>query len=225
MRQTSARARFPRSLWCALVLWPSCVGFSVDKVDGLDVDADGDGYIGIVDCDDTNADIHPSGVEVCDGLDNDCDGIVDGDPQSGSDGRPPYWPDGDLDGFGDVSAMVTYTCEPSASYVDNGDDCNDADGLSYPDAEEFCDNKDNDCDGAVDEDAVDATVFYIDNDRDGFGDADSFLRQCTRPEGDFWSVEPGDCNDGDPDQSPDVEEVCGDGIDNNCDGTEDEGCP
>jgi serine protease len=47
---------------------------------------------------------------------------------------------------------------------------------------------------------------------------------CTDADGDGWCVEGGDCSDGDGAVNPGAEELCGDGIDNNCDGQVDEGC-
>jgi len=63
----------------------------------------------------------------------------------------PYYADADGDGFGDPGNVV-YACNPPQGYVDNGDDCNDADMSVHPGALEICDGLDNDCDGApVDE--------------------------------------------------------------------------
>ncbi len=42
-------------------------------------DNDGDGYSANVDCDDDNKDVHPGAVEIADGIDNDCNGKIDGD--------------------------------------------------------------------------------------------------------------------------------------------------
>ena len=42
-----------------------------------DVDADEDGFLESVDCDDDDPEVNPAAIELCDGIDNDCDGSVD----------------------------------------------------------------------------------------------------------------------------------------------------
>jgi hypothetical protein len=90
-------------------------------------DGDGDGWTaGAGDCDDANRDIAPDEAEVADGVDQDCDGLVD---------------EGVLDADGD-------------GYSVEAGDCDDAQGWAHPDADEVCDKIDNDCDGQKDEGCV-----------------------------------------------------------------------
>ena len=98
------------------------------------------------------------------------------------------------------------------------DDCDDNDASVYPGAAESCDERDNNCDGSVDEGAN--ASFYADGDGDGFGRDDSDVLACEAPEG--YASNGGDCDDNNRDVYPDAEEVC-DGADNNCDGAADEG--
>lgn len=94
-----------------------------------------------------------------------------------------------------------------------GDDCDDADPAVHPGAEERCNNLDDDCDGIVDEEAVDAATWYADGDGDGFG-AGSVGTSCAAPEG---GVEvDGDCDDADSTVHPGAVDAC-DGVDNDCD--------
>ena len=104
--------------------------------------------------------------------------------------------------------------------------CTGPDGWSActakPAAEEVCDGLDNDCDGLFDEDTAECTIFFEDQDEDGFGNASSARCLCG-PDGAFDTDEAGDCNDEDASLSPKAAESC-DGVDNNCNGLADEGC-
>ena len=168
-------------------------------------DLDGDGYGGGVpsvqacdgppsgytatatDCDDLDPHTHPDAVEMCDGLDNDCDAMLevlelddDGDGVRGCEG-----------------------------------DCDDADADNHPGNDEVCDDADNDCDSAVDEGAVDADTWFADLDGDGHGGFIVTIEACfTAPDGYVASQD--DCDDLEADTFPLAPELC-DGQDNDCD--------
>ena len=104
-------------------------------------------------------------------------------------------------------------------------DCDDDDATIHPGADELCDGVDNDCDDRVDEDAIGAATWYIDQDRDGWGDPlrlDEAEVACNAPVDRHYAARVGDCDDGDAGVNPDALEVCGDRIDNDCDGLESE---
>lgn len=114
-------------------------------------DGDGDGIstgeLGGEDCDDTNPDIGPGAEEVCDGVDNDCDGLIDAEDPDILDPIEGH-PDLDGDGYGDTSITVL-TCDLD-DLSDVGGDCNDGDPTVNPGAMEVCgDGLDNDCDGTA----------------------------------------------------------------------------
>ncbi|MCO4768875.1 MAG: hypothetical protein KDA24_02520 [Deltaproteobacteria bacterium] len=205
--------------------------------DGFDLDADGvttcggDGVSGTSDddCDDAAAASFPGNPEVCDGIDNDCNGSVDDGLDADNDGVSICGPDG-ISGTAD-------------------DDCDDGAADVYPGAPELCDLVDNDCDGDVDEGSD------LDADADGFtaceGDCDD-TNASINPEGTevcnglddncdgtvdegfdadddgfttcgddgIEGTDDDDCDDDDEAVSPGEDEICGDGIDQNCDGVD-----
>ncbi len=191
-----------------------CVPSTGACTDCFDPDRDGYGAGAACtnggDCDQSNRDTNPGATELCDGLDNDCDGSID----EGLDGGT-YYADSDLDGFGDPSRAVTGCVKPSG-FVDNADDCDDESRFVFPDAPELCDELDNDCDDNLDEDTAD-TNFWPDADGDGFGDSSaSPVASCEPVDG--ATTNDDDCNDGNGLVSPSAPEACGDGVDNDCDG-------
>ena len=118
----------------ALLLW-SCMEkndapldqdsgqYSVDDGDS-NLDQDSDGYsVDDGDCNDNDASIHPNAQEVCDSVDNDCDGRIDDDDDT-LDGNTLY-KDSDGDGYGDP-IITKIACAPEDGYVDNKDDCDDS---------------------------------------------------------------------------------------------------
>ena len=177
---------------------------------GAGTDADGDGYAAEDDCDDTDAAINPGAEEVCDGVDNDCDGSIDTDATD----QETFYDDTDGDGYGDASSTTTACAQPSGAVSDDTD-CDDTDASIHPGATEICDGADNDCDGSIDEGSAGTTTYYADDDGDGFGDPDDTTEDCGAPSG--YVSDSADCDDTDPAVNPDAEEVC-DGIDNDCDG-------
>ncbi len=120
---------------CDLVAWwPDLDGDGYGD-DGVEPNFDcvAGGATRPLDCDDTNPDIHPDGVEVCNEVDDDCDGAIDGADVA----DPPIWyPDEDGDGWGDVGSPMA-VCDPPPNMVTNGDDCDDNDDAIVPGIE-YC---------------------------------------------------------------------------------------
>jgi hypothetical protein len=162
------------------------------------------------DCDDTNANIYPGASEICNGLDDDCDGTTD-------EVCTTYYLDGDGDGYGDPSQPIV-TTTPPAGYVSNSGDCNDTNASINPGATEICNSVDDNCDGNIDEGC---TTYYQDADSDGFGNSAVSQVATSQPAG--YVPTPGDCNDSDNTIYPGAAELC-DGKDNDCDTQTDEGC-
>jgi hypothetical protein len=209
-------------------------GSQCDEPETWYEDADGDGYgdferateaceapAGTVsdatDCNDTDDTVYPDADEWCDGIDHDCDGETD-DAEALD--AATWYTDADYDGYGDPATGIQ-TCAPDESLLADASDCNDTDDTVFPDADEWCDGIDNDCDGETDEaDALDTSTWYADADHDGYGDPSKGLQACAPGE---WQVaDTTDCDDSQPTVYPGAEATCDD-LDNDCDGTIDGG--
>ncbi len=183
----------------------------------LVVDRDGDQWIAEADCNDNNPNIHPFADEYCDGIDNDCDGEIDEDHAV----DPASWyADTDGDGYGDPGNVIA-ACSMPEGYVDNTDDCDDSDINVSPDAAEVCNDRDDDCDGDVDEPGSGfPNTYYRDADNDGYGNIDDPIEDCDPPAG--YVADATDCNDANENISPGSPEICDpDDVDEDCDGLAD----
>ncbi|MCB9742628.1 MAG: hypothetical protein H6740_08515 [Alphaproteobacteria bacterium] len=159
------------------------------------------------DCDDADPAVHPAAPEVCDAVDQDCDGEVD-------EGAERLWyQDSDGDGVGGAPLRA---CEAPSGAVAEGGDCHDGDPEAFPGAPERCNGLDDDCDERVDEDAGGS---WVDADFDGYGDPDQPLEDCGEGPGRADNAD--DCDDGNAARYPEALEAC-DGWDNDCDGLVDE---
>lgn len=84
-----------------------------------------------------------SRAEVCNLLDDDCNGVVDNGVQT------TFYRDADSDTYGNASVTMAACAAPSG-YVSNSSDCNDSNPAIRPGATETCDGVDNDCTGGID---------------------------------------------------------------------------
>lgn len=190
------------------------------------------------DCDDNNVNVNPNALEASDGIDNDCDGMVDecvDDAQCGAgevcvDGTcvqvQTFYADMDNDGYGNPNNSQEAGVAPLGYVVDNTD-CDDANSAIHPSATEIIDSYvDEDCNGAT------LLTAFADNDGDGYGDPlnsttfECFL-PCTNaqevnniPAG--YVLDNTDCDDSNININPGAAEYTLDGIDNDCDGLIDE---
>ncbi len=132
-----------------------------DTDTGTFVDGDGDGHGAAVDCDDGDPAIFPGADEYCDGVDSDCDGLLDDEDPDTLDGGP-WYADSDGDGYGDAKAVSTLCLQPS-DHVINANDCDDSSAGVHPGADEIgLNGVDDDCHGG-DDDTLEldlATVSY-----------------------------------------------------------------
>jgi DNA-binding beta-propeller fold protein YncE len=161
------------------------------------------------DCDDLKPQVNPGEQDICDGLDNDCDGLTDELTNLDTDG----------DGIPDCADPD----DDNDTYLDEVD-CGSVNPTIYPGAPEVCNGTDDDCDGQNDEqDAEGCTAHWLDVDEDGWGDdTQPSLCLCGPQAGtQYQTNQAGDCNDLNGAVYPTAEELCN-GIDDDCDDQVDE---
>jgi hypothetical protein len=210
-----------------------CNGFDDDCDDQIDenllttfyVDSDGDGWgtaasieactlpagyaVRSGDCDDALASRSPDNTEVCNGIDDDCDTAVDEGLLI------DVYTDADRDGFGVGTAFQA--CAATDGFSETSGDCADGDASRFPGAAESCNGLDDDCDSQTDEGVT--TTFYVDSDGDTWGSSTT-TEACSLPAG--HATRSGDCADDAADRNPGAVETCNN-LDDDCDGTPDEG--
>ena len=148
---------------------------------------------GYDDCNDGDPNINPGAAEICnDGTDQNCDGNdICGDP---------YYRDADEDGYGD-SGNIFYAISQPTGYVTDSTDCDDNDAKEFP-----------------------GQVWYLDADSDGYSPGTT-QTTCQRPSSDYKTSSElsgiaTDCNDADGTIHPGALEICGDNIDQDCNGAD-----
>jgi hypothetical protein len=166
------------------------------------------------DCDDDDADVRPGEAEICNDVDDNCNGEADEGVGSS------WYIDRDGDGFGVGAPRIA--CDSPTGHVADNTDCDDTRADVFPGAVEVCDALDNDCVGGADDGLV-VPTWYPDADGDGARDAGGPTQSvCEAPFGYLADTAPEDCDDGNPSVFPAAAEVCN-GLDDNCDTAVDQG--
>lgn len=130
-----------------------------------------------------------------------------------------YWQYRDVDGDGFGNTDSVYKKKPQLGYVTKKGDCDDSNAAIHPDALDTC-GTDLNCNGIPNE-GVSFSTFFYDGDKDGYGNKNDSLTSCNNTVPDYVSNST-DCNDGDIKINPAAIELLN-GIDDNCNGSVDEG--
>lgn len=149
---------------CPWTYNPDQADLDLDGVgDACDLDVDNDGFSHLEgtnpendDCDDRDPAVHPHALELCDDVDNNCDGLVDNDcvlteemvalQKEANKIGPGFGPD-----YDQVLKKYEMQINIDGDNFTADDDCNDDNPNIYPGAKEICNSVDDDCDGVIDE--------------------------------------------------------------------------
>lgn len=147
-----------------------------------------------LDCNDLNASIHPGASELCNSIDDNCNGLVD-------DGIPfySYYQDYDMDGYGNAGIDSVSCLDALAGYVADSTDCNDLDNSIHA-----------------------PVTYFADMDGDMYGDSLNTITLCSLLAPAGYVGNGLDCNDDNYYVNPGSNEILN-GIDDNCNGEIDEG--
>ena len=166
-------------------------------------DSDHDGDPDFLDCDDSNPNVHHGATEICNGIDDNCDGQID-----------EGFPDSDGDGTADcVDSCPNDPNKIAPGFCGCGNPETDTDGDGTPDCIDGCPN---------DPTKTAPVTFYRDADGDGYGNPNNSTPACSQPAG--YVANNTDCNDSNANIHPGATETCN-GVDDNCNGQIDEGLP
>jgi len=212
---------------CARIANVDQADLDLDNIgDACDCDIDGDGdpqpnfecpTPTLPDCEPFNAAVSHLAVEKCNTVDDNCNGLVD---EENAEGCTTYYYDKDDDGYG--TAQSKCLCKATGFYraLSTGD-CNDDEKTINPGVQEVCDNgRDDNCNSSENDlNAIGCTRFYFDGDNDGYGTGD-FECRCFQTGGKYKAFQTGDCDDTSAAVNPGKAEICNDGVDNNCSGSQ-----
>ncbi len=177
------------------------------------VDGTGARHCG-TDCDDNAPNVHPTEAESCDERDNDCDGSTDEGVGL------TFYLDTDNDQYG-IATDTRTQCRPIGDYrTMTPGDCDDAIASVNPAAPELCNGRDDDCDTQID-DGVPQQLYFLDADMDGYG-VDAMTMLGCNGGGSYTATRGGDCDDAHATVRPGLPDVCGDSLDNDCNGAVDD---
>ena len=153
------------------------------------------------DCDDGDPNINPIIPEVCDEIDNNCNGTIDEGVTIELSMKIPMEMDMEM------TAPLYKPVKMHLVLLEQSGDCDDTNIYINPAIPELCDGLDNDCDSTVDEeDSSDVIYWYADTDGDGYGDPNDAQEGCSAPTGYVLNMD--DCDDDSPTVNPGNAEIC-----------------